>query len=165
MRKALWQIGLRVPAFREFFQSRLDCGLGEQIAEDIDLAAKFVIRNRLDEFFGDAGRPAVKLSELSGGATSCFQRLALRHYLADQSRLLRFRRIEASSGKQQVAHHGIAEIALQAGNTAESGDQAQTQFGKAETRHFVGDDQVANQSKLEPSAKSYAVDRGDRGQR
>ena len=46
---------------------------------------------------------------------------------------------------------------------AESGNQAQTQFRKAETRHFVGDDQIANQGKFKPAAEGYSVDRGNGG--
>ena len=77
-----------------------------------------------------------------------------RDHLAHQSNLLRFGRIEASAGKQQVAHNGIAQIALQARNSAEAGDQSQAQFGKTEARHLVGDDQVADQRQLESSAET-----------
>ena len=45
------------------------------------------------------------------------------------------------------------------------GIRPKSQFGKAETRHLVGDDEIANQGQLEPAAEGYSVDSGDGGQR
>src|SRR5262249_55852878 len=94
-----------------------------------------------------------------------FQRVAFGHELADQAGVLRLRRVDAAARQQQIAHEGVAQVALQSRNAAETGDQPEAQFGKTEARQLVGDNQIAKQRKLEPAAERHAVNRRDRGQR
>ena len=54
--KELRQIGQRVLALHEFPQPFFHRRAHEKVAEDINLAAKVLIRNRLDKFFGGADR-------------------------------------------------------------------------------------------------------------
>ena len=67
--------------------------------------------------------------------------------------------------RSKIAHEGIAKIALQARDAAESGNQAEAQFGKGKARHLVGDDHVAGQRKLEAAAETHAVNRSDGDER
>ena len=88
-----------------------------------------------------------------------------RYDLAHQSNLLRLGRVETSARQQQVANDRIPQIALQTRNSAETGNQSQPQFGKTKAGHLVGDDQIAYQRELKPSAKGHAMDRRNGGQR
>src|SRR5580700_2691380 len=65
--------------------------------------------------------------------------------------------VEAAPGQQQVANDSVAQVPLQSRNAAESWDQAETQLGKAETRHLVGNNQIADQGQFEASAKGDSV--------
>ena len=59
----------------------------------------------------------------------------------------------------------VSQIAFQARNSAESRNQPQPQLRKTKARHLIGDDQIAYQRQLEPSAERYAMHRRDRGER
>ena len=106
----------------------------------------------------------VELSNLRSSGSCGAQRLTFRHDLADQPDLLRFGGVKAATGQQQVAHHCIAYIPLQARDPSESRNQSQAQFRKTEAGHLVGNDQIANQSEFEPTAESHTVDGGNGGQ-
>ena len=102
---------------------------------------------------------------MAGRGARHSQRLAFGGNLADQTNLLRLHHIEAAPGEQQIAHYRIAQIPLQPWNPAESRNQPKPQFGKTESRHAVGNHNVANQRQFEPSAKGHPVHRRDRRQR
>ena len=73
--------------------------------------------------------------------------------------------VEAPPREQQVANDTIAQIALQARDSAESGDQSQAQFRKTESRHLVRDDEIAHQRQLETSTEGHSLHSRNRGQR
>ena len=73
--------------------------------------------------------------------------------------------VDAAAGEKQIAHDGVSEVALEPRNAAETGNQTETQFGKAKARHFVGDNQIARERQFESASKGDAVDRGNRGKR
>src|SRR5512140_3002051 len=73
--------------------------------------------------------------------------------------------MEAASGQQKVANNGMPQIALEARNATEPGNDSEAEFGKAETRAFVGDDQVAREGQLQAASKTNAMHAGNRGER
>src|SRR4029077_8729554 len=129
----------------------------KQVAEDVDLALQFLIRNRLDESLRGCGRLMVEFRQLCGRGTSGTQGFALSDHLAHETDLLGLRRIEAAPGEQQIAHDCIADIALQTRDSTESGNQTQAQFREGKAGRFVGDDEIASEGQFESSAKRYAV--------
>src|SRR5258706_180734 len=62
----LGQIRHGAGAFDKFFQGGHDGGAGEEFAEEVDLAAKLIVRNGLNEFFGGRARHGVVLGDLRG---------------------------------------------------------------------------------------------------
>jgi len=52
----LGQVGHRAGVFDELFKGGHDGGASEEFAEEIDLAAKLIVGNGLDEFLGAAAR-------------------------------------------------------------------------------------------------------------
>ena len=118
----------------------------------------------MNRFAATAVSP-VELSDLGRGCPGRAQRLAFGHDLAHQSDLLRLGGVKTAAGQQQVAHDRIAQIPLQARDSAESRNQSQPQFRKTKTRHLVGNDQIADQRQFKPSAKGHAVNGGNGGQR
>src|SRR5581483_10776842 len=161
----LWQVRLDLSALDEFLQARLDGGLGEEFAEEINLTAKVVVGNRFGEFLRCDGGALVEFFDLRGGGAGEAQRFPLSGQLAYQSYGSGFLSIDGAARQQQIANHRIPQIALQARDSAKSRHQAEAQLGKAEARHLVGDDEVAGQRQLEPAAESDAVDSGDGDQR
>jgi len=85
------------------------------------------------------------------GRTQCF---AFPCNLACETYSECFSGVDASSCQQQIAYNAVADIALQAGNAAESGNQSQSQFGEAKARHLVSDDQIAGQSQFKNRRRS-----------
>ena len=81
-----------------------------------------------------------------------------------QADLLRFHDIETAPGQQQVPHHRIPQIPLQARNSAESRYQSQSQLRKTEPRHTIRDNDVAHQRQLKPAAKRDPMHRRNRRQ-
>src|SRR5258708_21651540 len=69
--------------------------------------------------------------------------------------------VNTEGGEKEMAHEGVAEVALEARDPAKPRNQAQSQLGECEARHFVGDDDVAAESQLEPTAEADAVNSGD----
>jgi len=77
------QIGHGIGAFDELTKARFDGRLGEQRAEDVDLALQFVIGDRLDELFGSGGGSAIELCELGSRRTGSTQDFAFADNLRD----------------------------------------------------------------------------------
>ena len=78
---------------------------------------------------------------------------------------MRARCVNAAASQQKITNHRIPEVPLQPRNSAETRHQAQAQLGKGETRHLVGDDQIAYQRQFEAPAERHPVDGSNRGQR
>ena len=156
---------MRARIFHEFAKPLHHRGPPEKLAEKIDLAPQFFARNRLSEALRRRARCPIEFARLRGRRARRAQSLAFRRHLAHQPRCQRLGRVDAAPGKQQVAHHGIADVAAQARNPAEARNQPQPQLRKAKPRHLIRDDQIASQRQLKPAAKSHPMHRRDRGQR
>ena len=83
---------------------------------------------RLDETLRGCRGGAVKFGHLRGGGAGQAQGFALGGHLAGQADGERLGGIDASSGKKQIADHGIANVALQSRDAAEAGDKSQAQL-------------------------------------
>src|SRR5580765_5183105 len=124
---------------------------------------QFVMRNRLDEVLGSPGCVTIEFRQLCGGGACRSQSFSFRNHLTHQPDLLRLCGVETAAGQQEIADNCVSDIALQAGDSAESGNQPQSQFRESKTSCFVGDDQIASQSQFEPSAERDAVYCGNGG--
>src|SRR6266568_229512 len=103
-----------------------------------------MMRDRFDEFFCGDHRAAIEFTQLScrnARGAKCF---ALSGQLAHQSYRVGAGCVETASGQQQIANDGVPEITLQAWNSTEARDQAETKLRKGEARHLVGNDQIAD---------------------
>src|SRR4029077_6343283 len=120
----------------------------EEFAEEVDFSAELFVGDGLDEFFGGGASDGVELGDLRGGGAGDLQGFALWSELRDEADGLRARGVDAAAGEKQIAHEGVAEVTFESWYAAKAGDQAETQFGKGEARHFVGDDDVARKGEL-----------------
>src|SRR5437879_11616301 len=66
----LGQIGHGAVVFDEFLKGSHDGRASEEFAEEVDLAAKLVVGNGLDEFLGGGTGYGVVLGDLGGGRAS-----------------------------------------------------------------------------------------------
>jgi hypothetical protein len=79
----LRQIGHGVGGLHEFLQRGHYSGAGEEFAEEVDFAAKFFVRDGLDEFFCGRACVGVELCNLAGGGASDLDGFALGCELRD----------------------------------------------------------------------------------
>src|SRR5260370_19802234 len=119
-----------------------------KVAKNINLPLQLLIRNRFHKLLRGRGRSPVEFPDLAGRGACYPQRLAFGGNLAHEANLLRLHYIEAAPGEQQIAHHLIAQIPLQARNPAESRNQPNPQFREASSRPAVGNSHVANKCPL-----------------
>src|SRR5258708_3483356 len=159
------QIGHGAGVFDEFLEGGHDRRARKELAEKIDLPAKLLVRNGLDEFFGGGASDGIELCDLRGDRASDAKSLAFRGKLRNQADRVSAAGVDAPSSQKQVARERVTCVALQTGDAAETGDQTQPQLGKRETRHFVGDNNVAAERQLQAASEANAVDRGNRDER
>jgi len=69
--------------------------------------------------------------------------------------------VHAASGEEQIADKGIAQIAFEAWNSTEARNEAEAEFRKSEARHFIGNNNVADKSQFEASAKTNSMNSGN----
>src|SRR5580658_4893458 len=158
------QVRQRVVAFDEFAEAGFDGWLREEVAEDIDFALQVVVRDGFDKALGCGGGLRIEFSDLRGRGPSDSQGVALGSHLADESDRLCFRGVDTAAREKQVTDDSIADVALQARDSAEARDQAEAQFREGEAGHLVGDDHVAGEGELEASAEDNTVNGGDGGE-
>src|SRR3984957_2518980 len=72
---------------------------------------------------------------------------------------------DRAAGEEQIADETVADVAPQARDSAEAGDETKSQLGKTEARHFVGDNEIAEDSKFEAAAHAQAVNGGKGNER
>src|SRR5712692_5054852 len=94
----LRQIGHRAGAFDKFLEGSHDRGASEEFAEEVDLAAKLVVRNRLDELFCDGTSYGVVLGDLRGGRAGDSKGFAFTSKLRHQAHSLRASCVNRSPG-------------------------------------------------------------------
>ena len=165
IRRPLRQVRMSSGAFHELPQVLHHCRPLYQFAKQVDFPTHLFPWNRFQKpLRGSTGR-AVEFADLRRGGACHAQRFLFGGDLADQTDAKSLRRIDASPGEEQVTHDAVAEVALEARDAAKTGDKPQTKFRKAESRQFVGYDEVASQRQLEPPAKGDAVHGGNGGQR
>src|SRR6516225_7545003 len=151
--------------FYELPEAGHDSGAGEEFTENFDLAAKFLVRDGLYEFFGGGAGGGVKFRNLSGRGAGDLEGLAFGGQLSDEAHGLRSRCVHAAAGEQQISYEAVAKIALEARYPAKTGDEAQAEFGKGEASHLVRDDDVGNKRQLKSSSETDAVNGGDGDER
>src|SRR5258708_11384877 len=139
----LGQIWHGAGVFDEFLQGGHDGRASEELTKQVDLAAKLIVRNGLDEFFGGGTRSRVKFRDLCSGRARCPQHFTLCRELRDQSRYLGASSVDTSTRQKQIARKGVARVTLETRNPAKARDQSQAQLGKGKTRHLVGNDDIA----------------------
>ena len=100
---------------------------------------------------------AIEFFQLGSSDSGELQGLSFGGDLADQARILGFRGVEAAAGQQEIANYGVADVAFQARDAAEAGNQAEAKFGESKAGHLVGNDEIAYQGKLEAASKTDAV--------
>src|SRR5260370_6758607 len=145
----------------KFLQGGHYGGASKEFAKEVDLAPKLIVRDGLDEFLGGGTRGSIKFGDLRGGRAGDAKGFAFASKLRNQAHSLCASCVHSAPGEKQIPHECIAKIAFQARDTAEAGDESQTQLGEGEARHLVGDDDVASQGELKPSAKADAVNGGN----
>src|SRR3984957_5182290 len=121
----LRQIRLRLGAFGKLFQPSRYRRARKQFAEDVNFPPQLFMRDRFDKPFRSRCSLAIEFSQLSRRRPSSSQRLSFPNHLTHQPNLLRFGRIEAAAGEQQISHHGIAQIPFQPRDSPETRDQSQ----------------------------------------
>src|ERR1700690_1777678 len=129
----------------------------KQFAEKLDFFFQLAVGNRLDEFFRGCARGRIKLGHLLRHGTGYLQRVAFAREMRHQPSLMRAFRLHRSPGEEQIANESVAYIAPQTWNATKTGDQTQTQLRKAEARHFVRYDQVADQRQSQAAAHAQAM--------
>src|SRR5258708_990968 len=159
------QIGHGAGVFDEFLEGGHDRRARKELAEKIELPAKLLVRNGLDEFFGGGASDGIELCDLRGDRASDAKSLAFRGKLRNQADRVSAAGVDAPSSQKQVARERVTCVALQTGDAAETGDQTQPQLGKRETRHFVGDNHVAAERQLQAASEANAVDSSDSHER
>ena len=155
------QVGHGFGGLDELFQGRHDFFAGKEPAEQIDFVAEIFEGNGLDEFFGGGPGYGVEFCDLRGGRHGDLAGFAFGGELRHEADSLGTCGVDAAAGEQQIADEGIAEIALQAKTAAKSRDESEAKLGEGESRHLVGDDDVAGESEFQATAETNAVDRGD----
>src|SRR5215472_9277766 len=108
--------------FDKFAQALHHRRTGKKFAEKFDLSTQFFRWKRLDEPLCGGCRVAVKLCRLRGGGPRDVQRFSFRGNLAHESNGEGFRRVNAASCEQKIAHDGVADVALEARNATEARD-------------------------------------------
>ncbi len=124
---------MRASVFNELAQTFHDGWPREEFAENVDFAAQFFRRQRLDEALRGGGSRAIEFCRLRGSRAREAQGFAFRGDLAHEAHRKSLCGIDAAPGEQKIAHHGVADIALQPRNSAEAGDKSEPQFRKAES--------------------------------
>src|SRR5215472_7715444 len=162
---ALRQIWHRPGIFDEFLQRRHHLRTREKFAEKVDFASQLFVRNRLHEFFCHLARHRIVLCQLCGGGSRNRKRLPFTGQLGDQAHGLRARGVDGAARKKQIAYECIPQVALEAGNAAESGNKAKAQLGECKPRHLIGDDDVTRERELQPATQASTVDGSDGDER
>ena len=119
------------------------------------------MRNRFHEFLGGCARHRIILCRLCGGGAGNCKSFAFSGKLRHQADGVRASSVYGAARKQQISDDSIAKIAFQARNTAKTWYESQPQFGERESRHFVGNNDVASESEFEPAAQACAMNRRD----
>src|ERR1051326_3143051 len=69
--------------------------------------------------------------------------------------------VDTATGEQQIANETVAKVALETGNAPEAGNEAEAELREREASHFIGNDDVADESKFESAAETNAMNCGD----
>src|SRR5260370_15064987 len=142
------QVGHGAGVFDEFFQGGHDGGASKELAKEIDLAAQLIVRDGLDEFLGRRTRHRVKFRDLRSGRAGDAEGFAFAGKLRHEAHRLCASRVDRSSREEQIPYKSIAKITFQARDTAEAGDEPQTQLVDGEPRHLICDCDVSGQGDL-----------------
>ena len=136
-------------------------GPGQELAEEIDLPLQLLPRHGLDEGLGGCGGGGIELGDLPRRGARHLQRRTLAGQLAHQAEGVGAGGVEAAAGEQEIPHHGVAHVPLQARDAAETGHQAEPQLGKAEARQPVGHHEIASEGELQAATEADAVHCGE----
>src|SRR5580692_332958 len=161
----LRQIGHSVGGLDEFAERRHHRRPLEQFAKEIDLAPQLLMRDGLDKLFRCRSRDAIKFDNLLRRRPRDAQRFTLRGKLRNQSHTLCARGVNASARQEKLSDKCVPQITLQARNATEPWNQAEAQFGKCKTRHFVCHDDVARERQFESAPEADAMNGSDRRER
>jgi len=154
-----------VVGFDEAAEAFHDGGAVEKFAEELDFFAEFLVGDGLDKFFsGDAGF-GVELGDLLGHGAGDFERVAFAGQMRDEPGLISGFGFDGAAGEEQIADEAVANVAAEAWNSAEAGNEAEAQLGETEARHFVRDDEIAEESEFEAAAHTEAVNSSKRDER
>jgi hypothetical protein len=148
-------------ALDEILEGGHDGGTSEELAEKIDFGAEFFVGDGLDEFFCGGASNGIEFADLRGCGASGAEGFSFGGELRDETNGLRAGGIDAAAREKKVANESVAEIALEARNSAETRDEAEAQFGKSKAGHFVGDDKVAGESEFESATEADTVNSSD----
>ena len=157
-----WEVLHRIVGLDETAEALHNLRAVEKFAEEFDLFTEFLVGDGLDEFFGGDAGFGVELGDLLGHGTGDLQRVAFAGKVRHESGLMRGLGFDCAAGEEQIADETVADVATEARNAAKAGDKTESKLGKAEARHFVGDDQIAEQRELEAPAHTQAVNGGER---
>jgi hypothetical protein len=146
-----------VVGFDEAAEVFHDLGTVEELAEEFDFFAEFLVGDGLDEFLGGDAGFGVELGNLLGHRAGDFERVAFASEMRDEAGLVSGFGFDGAAGEEQISDEAVADVAAKAGNAAETGDEAEAEFGETETRHFIGDDEIAEESEFEAAAHAQAV--------
>jgi hypothetical protein len=143
--------------FDEVAEAFHDGGAVEKFAEEFDFFAEFLVWDGLDEFFGGDAGFGVELGDLLGHGAGDFEGVAFAGEMRDEAGLVRGFGFDGAAGEEQIADEAVADVAAETGNAAKAGDEAEAEFGKSEARHFVGDDQIAQEGEFEAATHAETV--------
>src|SRR5438477_352912 len=148
----LGQIGHGAGVFDELLEGGHDGGASEEFAEEVDLAAKFIVGNGLDEFLGGGTGYGVVLDDLRSSRARDPKRFAFTGKLRNEADGLGTRSVDGSSGKEQIAPSGENGL-LRADKNADRSLRGQRfersnkllQFGEHGGANFVGRSMIKGQ--------------------
>jgi hypothetical protein len=140
-------------------------GAVEKFAEEFDFFTEFLVGDGFDEFFGSDAGFGVELGDLLGHRTGDLERVTFAGEVCDEAGLLRGLGFDGAAGEEQIADEAIADVAAETGYAAEAGNETEAKLWETEARHFVGDDQIAEESEFEAASHAEAVNgsEGDEG--
>src|SRR5258706_65739 len=116
----------RTGVLDKFLQAGHDRWPRKKFAENLDFSSQLLARNGLDKFFCGSAGAGVEFRHLGRSGPGKLQRFAFRCELCHQPDCLRAGGVYAATSEQQIAHKSVAQVALQARNPAEPGDQPET---------------------------------------
>jgi len=154
-----------VVGFDEAAETLHNGGAVEEFAEEVNLFAELLVRDGLDEFFGGDAGFGVELGDLLGHGTRDFERVAFAGEMRDEAGLVPGFGFDCAAREKQIADEAVANVAAETGNAAEAGDETEAKFGKAKARHFVGNDQIAEESEFQAASHAETVNGGESDKR